>query len=146
MKAWTDERLRALDQGQLHNLRLNAERSGDTALVQAIEGLGLPYADPAGLKLNTVIGRAITRIIYSEAGTAAALEATENGRPALEGIDPLLQSELGDDYRKTYEATAQAGYVLAGRMRKLGYLDSGSARLREGCVAKSGIVFAKNST
>ena len=143
-KTWSENELLALNQAELHQLRLNAIKQNETSLVQKIEGLGVPFADPAGLKLDSPLGRAMARIVHSEAGKAAAVEATARGRPALEVIDLLFQAELGDEYRNTYEATVQAGYLVALSMRKLGYRDNGHATLSDKCIAKNAILFTKS--
>jgi hypothetical protein len=143
MRAWTLERLDALSHAERYNLWINAKKAGDAELIEKIESSGLPYSNPAGVKFDDEIGRAIKKLVNSKEGTAAAIASCARGRPALEGIDVLLQRELGDAYRTAHEGTIQAGYAVALRMRRLGYHDAGRKPLRDDCVAKRGIVFVK---
>ena len=141
---WTKEALARLSQQQRHDLYQNAKRSGRPGaddLMRLIERAGLPYADPTGLKLNSPIGRKISRIVNSREGVAAAMTATAQGRPALAGVDPLLSAKLGDEYARTYEATVQAGYMIAIMMRKKGYIGSGIQGSIEGGVAETGEIY-----
>jgi hypothetical protein len=140
---YSDDALLRMSQEDLHHLHENAKRLGETELVGRIEGLGVPYGDPAGLKLNSPIGRAIAKIVNSIEGRRAALAATENGRPALEGVDPLLRAALGKKYTGIYEATIQAGYLIAIMMRRLGYEKTGEKPLSVDCFAKTGATYSK---
>jgi hypothetical protein len=125
-------------------LWLNAYRLGKEDLISMIETSGLPYSDPTGVKLDSPLGQAMSEIINSAEARAAAIQATQQGLPALAGVDPLLKSKLGTQYTKSYEATIQAGYLVAKAMRKSGYEDTGTrAHLPDECTAKTGIVFAK---
>jgi hypothetical protein len=85
----------------------------------------------------------IEEIVTSAVGRAAAKQAADNGRPALEGVDSMLREALGDDYGP-FEPTSWAGTFVATEMRKLGYKKEGKRRLPTGCVAKSGAFFRKN--
>ena len=138
---WTKEKICALSQKDRHNLWNNAARLHDNRLLQMIEGCGLSYSDPAGLKLDSPLGRAIAKIINSATAIAAAIDATERGLPALAGIDPLLNAALKDQYANSYEAPTQAGYLIAAMMRKQGYESSGKQGALKGCVAKTGEIY-----
>ena len=59
-----------------------------------IEASGLSYTDPSGVKLDSPLGRAMSRIINSAEGKAAAIEATLQEMPALAGVYPLPKSQL----------------------------------------------------
>jgi hypothetical protein len=74
---------------------------------------------------------------------SAAVKATEAGLPALAGIDPILQIGLGSEYAKTYEATTQAGYLVAKMMRRKGYEPIGQGSLPDDCVAKSAAIYRR---
>jgi hypothetical protein len=93
------------------------------------------------LKLDSPIGREMAKIVNSPQGVAAAIEATNQGLPALAGVDPLLKATLKDKYQKTYEATIQAGYLVALMMRKKGYGQTGRQGSLHGCVAKTGEIY-----
>ncbi len=95
------------------------------------------------VKLTDPIGLAMRGIVFSEQGSKAMLEAVENGRPALEAVDPMLAAALGSNYGKHNEATIQAGYLVAMRMRELGFEKTKQVPLEEHCVARSGVLFEK---
>lgn len=86
------------------------------------------------------------KIIWSAEGQQAALDATKAGRPALCGVDPLLQKYLGKQYRYIGPANAglqltlAAGSQVALVMGELGYTKAGNGRCPKewGCVAKTG--------
>lgn len=139
---WTKEKICSLSQEERHELWNNAKRLGADDIVRMIEACGLPYTDPRGLKLDSPIGREMAKIVNSPQGVAAAIEATNQGLPALAGIDPLLKASRGDKYEKTYEATIQAGYLVALMMRKQGYDQTGRQGRLLGCVAKTGEIYA----
>ena len=138
---WTVEKISALSHADRHRLYENAKARQAEELMRIIEGCRLPYSDPSGLKLDSPIGRAMRDLIFSEEGRSAAIQATEKGLPALAGVDPILEAELGDDYRRTYEATIQAGYLVAQMMGQSGYEKSGRQGRLEGCVAKRGEIY-----
>ena len=138
---WTKEKIVTLSAMERNTLWENAKRMGRDDLVQMIEESGLTYRDPTGLKLDSPIGRAMAKIVNSPEGIAAAIKATEEGLPALAGIDPLLKPALMDQYAKTYEATIQAGYLVAVMMRKKGYENTGRTGPLTGCIAKSGEIY-----
>jgi hypothetical protein len=123
---WDVEALAKLSDLQRHQLWLNAKRLGRENVVSMIEASGLPYTDPSGLKLDSPLGRGMFKIVNSAKAKAAAIEATQNGLPALAGVDPLLKSQLGIEYTESYEATIQAGYLVAKMMRNAGYEHAGT--------------------
>jgi hypothetical protein len=81
---------------------------------------------------------AMKKIVHSEAGRKAALDATNAGRPALCGVDPLLKKALGNDYSQDNLGPINAGYEVAAVMRELGYTEAGTGICSSGCVAKGG--------
>jgi hypothetical protein len=123
--------------------RLAATRTEAQELVELIENSGLDYESRQSVHLDDRIGKSMQRIIFSSEGKAAVVKAAKSGLTSLAGVDPLLRQELGSDYCSENEATVQAGYLVANLMRQLGYVESGSARLPSGCVAKSGMLFKK---
>lgn len=144
---WTLEKLRGLSPTDLRNLLDNARkrsgRPGADALVELIESSGLHYRDGYSVRLDDVIGKRISKIVFSEEGRLASIGAHEAGLPPLAGVDPILLRELGDDYGPQNEATSQAGYLVANLMRQLGYDDAGQVALPPNCVAKTGKLFKK---
>ena len=77
-------------------------------------------------------------IASSPEGRAAALKAVAEGLPAMAGVDPLLQQKMGSRYSADQQMTMNAGYIVAGVRRTLGYeMAAKSAPLPENCVAKT---------
>ena len=86
-------------------------------------------SDPVYLKME--------EIIWGKEGRKAALTATENGLPALCGVEPLLKNELGSRYSPHDMGTVSAGAIMGQLMRHLGYAAAGEAKCPEGGVAKT---------
>lgn len=100
---------------------------------------------PGGLKLSSPFGKAMVSFIEAPSQRDLALEFVAKGRPPMEAIDPALQAEFGDTYTTTYEATSQAGYIVARMLKKLGYTKTGSKSLSSDCLVKRGATFAATS-
>jgi len=94
-----------------------------------------------GLTLDSPTYQTIKRIVWSPEGQQAALEAVKCGHPALGGVDPLLQKELGKDYGREDLGTASAGSEVAMMMRERGYTEAGRGSCPHGCVARSGLTW-----
>jgi hypothetical protein len=142
------EKLKAMTARDRHQLWLNAKAKAEESevakeLVSLIEFSGLDYERDRSqpVLLDDPIGRLMKRIIGSDDGRRAMLDAVGRGLPALAGVDPLLQKELGPNYSKYNDATIQAGYLVNGFMEGLGYKKSHSAPMPVGCVAKTGLTF-----
>jgi hypothetical protein len=153
MVSWDIEKLKAKSIHERHQLWLNAKAKLATseeakALVQLIESSGLDYAKDKikPVTLDSPLGRLMKQIIGSEAGIKAMVEATHRGSPALAGVDPLLQGELGPQYGRHNEATIQAGYLVKGFMEGQGYKEMGTASMPENCVAKTGLMFTQRTS
>ncbi len=83
-------------------------------------------------------------IINSAEGRAAMIAATEKGLPAISGVDHRLSAELGVDYGGHNQATQTAGFLVAERVRQLGYRNSGrKGKLPERSIAKTAEIFVK---
>jgi len=82
--------------------------------------------------------QAIRAVIRSAEGRQAAAAATQAGRPALAGVDPLLQENIGAAYNWQSLGPLNAGYEVAAVMRELGYTEAGTGSCPNGCVARSG--------
>jgi hypothetical protein len=149
MVKWTEEKLRVLSPVERHNLWKNA-RAKDTdqakTLVSQIESLDLPYLDPSGLKLDDPAGPEMYKVIFSFEGKTAGVEATLEGLPALAGIEPLIRSALGQQYEKRYEATVQAGYLVALMMDTQGYKRARKkGKMPAGSIAKTAEMFVRRT-
>ena len=111
---------------------------GGQAIIDLIDRNGLSLSsgdmlssDPDYLEMD--------RIIWSNEGRAAAIAATDSGLPALAGIEPHIRVALGERYRPQNGGTVIAGYLTAGLMRHLGYIENGQGSMPDGSVAKTAI-------
>jgi len=130
LKSWTPEKRKGV--------YLNAKKHPDGQyIVDLIDQNGLSLSS-GGLSLDDPVYRRIVEICWSTEGRKAAVEATKQGLPALCGVDPLLQADLGDQYGKFDLGTASAGSVVAEVMHHLGYRKSGSGPCPSNCTAKTG--------
>jgi hypothetical protein len=146
---WTEEKLAKLNAEQRHQLWLNAS-STDTdvgqAAVAAIENSGLSFMSPKGLQLDSQTGRALYRIIFSQAAKDAGAAATDEGRPALADIEPLIVSELGEAYSEQYEVTVQAGHLVSRMMNVNGFNKTNKRRpMPAGSISKSAELYKRKS-
>jgi hypothetical protein len=98
------------------------------------EGGGLPHHHPIILEIE--------EIIHSPAGRAAAKAAADEGKPAMAGVDTLLQRTLGSHYGR-YDTTSWAGTFAAEVMADHGYVQTGKRSMPEGSVAKTAAFFEK---
>jgi hypothetical protein len=72
------------------------------------------------------------------------IEATEQGLPAICGVESMLSRALGVDYGGHNMTTNIAGRFIAERMQQLGYKNSGrKGKLEEGSVAKTAEIFVR---
>ncbi len=143
---WTDDKLKALSSAARASLRANAAKSkapGAAALVLQIDALGLPLSTGA-LSIDDPVYVEMEGLIWSKEFKEAAMVAAAEGKPAMAGVDPLLQKAMGSRYHAHNQGTNNAGYLVAAMMRSDGYHEIGRANLPPGCVAKSAIVWSPN--
>ena len=62
---------------------------------------GMTTSDPTFLRME--------ELVWSVAGRKAAIVATEEGLPALAGVEPLFTAELGERYHPHDGGTMNAG-------------------------------------
>lgn len=108
------------------------------ALTRNIEELGLPYSDLAGLKMDDPATIKMYEIINSKEGRAACIAATDDGLPAIAGVDHMLSQALGVEYQQDNRGTVTAGILVGQMMTYLGYVQVSKRPLPEGSVAKTG--------
>lgn len=84
----------------------------------------------------------ILRVVQSGKGLIAAVVSTSQGRPALEGVDLLLQNELGSTYTRHDGATSEAAFRVSEQMKEMGFVVAGSKKLKPECIALEAQVFA----
>jgi len=139
MKTYTLEDLKLMSPEERSTLYRNAVKrleKGGQSIVDLIDASGLPLRS-GGMCMTDPVYLRIEEIVWSPAGRDAALAATERGLPALAGIDPMLQAELGMQYSPHDMGTMNAGYIVGELMRHLGFVDAGQGKLPDNCVAKT---------
>ena len=112
-------------------------------LAREIERLGLPYAEPGHLPEADPLRETMKAIIASPEAKSACVEATLDGLPAIAGVDPLLHEALGPTYRRSDEAIATAGALVAELMTSLGYKEAGVKDLPHRYVARRGVFWKR---
>jgi hypothetical protein len=135
-KTYSLEELRSMAPDARAVLYQNALKrldQGGQAIVDMIDQNGLSLSsggmltsDPDYIRMDEIIW----------ARKPEALKAVEAGLPALAGIEPFIRAELGDRYRPQNGGTLNAGYLTAGLMRHLGFVDDGPGEMPAGSVAK----------
>jgi hypothetical protein len=142
-RIYTLEDLRALDIERRRNLYLNAKsRSGGEYIVKLIDENGLPLSS-GGLTADDPVYLEIVETAWSSEGRKAAVQATEDGYPAVAAIDRMLQKKLGDRYGKHDQGTVAAGAVVGEVMRHLGYKKLPAKACPSDCVAKTGAMWGE---
>lgn len=140
-KDWTAERIIALPPRDRARLYENAQKAGTPeaqALMQMIQDLDLPLDDGTCASMDDPIVVEMQRIVFSDEARAAAIKAAEEGIAPMAVIDPMIASELGEQYGKHNMTTHTAGGFVADLMREMGYHDSGRrVTLPDECVARS---------
>jgi hypothetical protein len=95
--------------------------------------------------MNQAIYKAMQRLVHSTEGIKRAVRATNDGDPALAGVDVLLRQELGAEYARAVDGGWWAGFTVAQVMRDLGFVEAGTGKCPEGCIAGEGTVWKSRS-
>ena len=147
MTKWTREKIMALSRSERANLYANAKNlDNDEArgLVTLIEETQIPYSESGGISYSDPLVQKIEQIVFSDEGRKAAVEATEEGKAGIAGVDRLLRAALGADYGAHNMTTNWAGHFVAELMRMSGYKLAGrEISTPPGCVARSGELWIK---
>ena len=98
--------------------------------------------DSGGLTRDHPIIQRLEDVCRSDEGRAAARSASDEGLPAMAGVDPLLVRELGADYG-TFDTTSWAGGFVAEEMEAQGYRQTRKKPMPAGCVAKTAAFFER---
>jgi hypothetical protein len=136
----THEHIRAMTPQKRAILYQNAKTrlaEGGQEIIDFIDSEGLSLSDGEMLSTDPDYAK-IEEIVWSKEGRAAAVNAVEQGLPALAGIDPLVAAALGERYHPHNGGTINAGYITAALMRHLGYVENGSGPFPNG-VAQTGM-------
>ena len=142
----TVEKLESMTAKEREQLWINARATSSPEadyLVTVIESLGLPYSEDGGMRFDSPIAQKMNDIITSPDGKRKCLQASEDGLPALAGVDGELNSTLGVDYRGGNRTTQMAGYLVGTLMISLGYKIAGKRKMPEGSVAKTAAFWVK---
>jgi hypothetical protein len=94
----------------------------------------------AGL-MDQAIYKLMEQLVHSAEGIKRAVRATNDGQPALAGVDELLRRELGSEYARANNGTWCAGFAVAQVMREMGYVEAGTGKCPPDCVAGQGTVW-----
>ena len=147
MSKLTIEKIRAMSPGDRARLYTNAlQKDTDEArqVVSWIDEAGLRFSEPGSVKMDDPLCVAMRAVVYSSEGEAACIRATEEGWPAIAGVDPLLAERFGVDYGKHNMTTHWAGRFVADVMARRGHHQIGRmAETPKGCVARSGEMYSK---
>jgi hypothetical protein len=100
---------------------------------------------PAGLN-HQALYNVMKQVVNSADGIKRAVRATNDGQPALAGVDELLRQELGSEYEQAHDGTWWAGFTVAQVMREMGYVEAGMGRCPPDCVASQGTVWRPKAT
>lgn len=142
---WTKEKIEALSPEKRETLFDNARAKGTPEAQQIIDimvehdllvraGGGLPREHP------TI--QEIEEIIRSDKGRMAGKQASDDGRPAMAGVDHMLSAALGSRYGD-HDTTSWAGTFMADVMADAGYVQTRKKPMPVGCVAKTAAFFEK---
>ncbi|MEH6386720.1 MULTISPECIES: hypothetical protein [Pseudomonas] len=92
---------------------------------------------------NTPLGAAIWRFLHEDSSIACLETTTYLKRPALEGLQPHLLAEFGDDIRAD-RVKQMTGRMVRQVMENLGYsLDQTDVGIRVGDLYKTAARYAK---
>ena len=95
----------------------------------------------AGSLMDKPIYKVVEQLVNSVEGVKRAVRATNDGLPALAGVDALLRLELGSEYARANNGAWWAGFAVAQVMRDMGFVEAGTGKCPSGCVAGQGIVW-----
>lgn len=96
--------------------------------------------------MDRALYKIMEQLVNSADGIKRAVRATNDGQPALAGVDELLRRELGSEYERANNGTWWAGFAVAQVMREMGYVEAGTGKCPPGCVAGQGIVWKPKGT
>jgi hypothetical protein len=140
---WTKEKIAALPPERRETLFDNARTKG-TPEAQKIVRLMLEHdllvRAGGGLPRDHPVIQEIETIIYSDEGRKAGKQASDQGLPAMAGVDRMLMEALGSSYG-SHDTTSWAGTLMAEVMAEAGYVPTGRKPMPVGSVAKTAAFF-----
>lgn len=147
-KAYTVADLKALSPEERATLYENARKrraEGGQAIMDMIDSSGLSLS-AGGMRTSDPVYVRMQELIWSAEGRSLALAATANGFPALAGVERLIVDDLGDRYHPHDLGTASAGSIVGELMRHLGYAKDREAKMPDGSVAKTAMLWKLRDT
>lgn len=142
---WTKEKIEALSPEKREALFDNARAKGTPEAQQIIDLMvkhDLLIRSGGGLPREHPTIQEIEEIIRSDDGRAAGEQASDDGLPAMAGVDHMLSVALGSRYGN-HDTTSWAGTFMADVMADAGYVQTRKKPMPEGCVAKTAAFFEK---
>ena len=140
---WTKETIEELSPQKREALFDNARAKG-TPEAQRIIDLMLEHdllvRAGGGLPRDHPTIQEIEEIIRSDEGRIAGKQASDEGLPAMAGVDPMLRSALGSRYGD-HDTTSWAGTFMADVMADAGYVQTKKKPMPIGSVAKTAAFF-----
>lgn len=137
---WTLEKLKAKSPEDRFNVWVNARRRNTPEaleLARVIEESGLDYAETGGISMSDPRVIEMDKIIHSEAGRKACVNAVQNGQPALAGAEPLIVTQMGSRYGAHSQMTVTAGSLIGLLMYSFGYERGPNRKMPDGSVART---------
>jgi hypothetical protein len=138
-KTYTLDELKQMTPEQRANLYENARKhrdSGGQEIMKQLDDSGLSLSS-GGMRMSDPAYIEMEEITWSTQGRKGIIEAVGKGLPALAGVEPLFVAALGDRYQPHDGGTVNAGYIVAGVMRHMGYTQDGEGKMPNGSVAKT---------
>lgn len=140
---WTKDKIAALSPEKREVLFDNARAKGTTEahrIIDLMVELDLLVRAGGGLPRDHPTIQEIEEIIRSDEGRQAGKQASDQGLPAMAGVDPMLSSALSARYGG-HDTTSWAGTLMAEVMAEAGYVQTKKMAMPKGCVAKTAAFF-----
>lgn len=140
---WTKEKIEALSPEKREALFDNARAKGTPEAKRIIDLMvehDLLVRSGGGLPREHPTIQEIEEIIRSDDGRTAGKAASDQGLPAMAGVDHMLTNALGSKYGG-HDTTSWAGTLMAEVMAEAGYVQTRKKSMPVGCVAKTAAFF-----
>jgi hypothetical protein len=142
---WTKEKIEALPPEKREALFDNARAKGTLEAKRIIDLMvehDLLVRSGGGLPREHPTIQEIEEIIRSDDGRTAGKAASDQGLPAMAGVDHMLTDALGSKYGG-HDTTSWAGTLMAEVMAEAGYVQTRKKSMPVGCVAKTAAFFER---
>lgn len=140
---WTKERIEALPPAKREALFDNARSKGTPEAQQIIDLMlehDLLVRAGGGLPRDHPVIQEMEEIIRSDEGRKAGKQASDQGLPAMAGVDHMLMKALGSQYG-SHDTTSWAGTFMAEVIAEAGYVQTSRKPMPAGSVAKTAAFF-----